>query len=62
MIFNIRVCPRASRNHIEQNGSTIKAYLMKPAADGQANKQRIDLLSKHFKTKKYLIRIIPPVM
>lgn len=57
MIFNIRVCPRASRNHIDQIGSNIKVHLTKPASKGLANEQLIDLLSKHFKTKKYLIRI-----
>ncbi len=58
MIFNIRVCPRASRNQIDQIGSNIKVHLTKPASEGLANKQLIDLLSKHFKIKKYLIRII----
>lgn len=57
MIFNVRVCPRASRNHVEQTGSNIKVYLTKPASRGLANEQLVDLLSKHFKTKKYLVRI-----
>jgi len=57
MIFNIRVCPRASRNHIEQEGDVLKVHLTKPAADGQANSQLIDLLSGHFRIKKYQVRI-----
>ena len=57
MIFNIRVCPRASRNRIEQTQDTLKVYLTKPAADGLANAQLMDLLSAHFKIKKYQIRI-----
>lgn len=57
MIFNIRVCPRASRNRVEQNQDTLKVYLTKPAALGLANAQLIDLLSAHFKIKKYQIRI-----
>lgn len=57
MIFNVRVCPRSSRNYIEQTGTKIKVHLTKPASDGLANEQLINLLSKHFKTKKYLIRI-----
>lgn len=57
MIFNIRVCPRASRNHIEQIGDILKVHLTKPASDGLANSQLIELLSGHFKIKKYQIKI-----
>jgi len=57
MIFNIRVSPRSSRNRVEQTGNILKVYLTKPAAGGLANAQLIELLSKHFKIKKYLIRI-----
>ena len=57
MIFNIRVSPRASRNRVEQIGNTLKVYLTKPASDGLANSQLIELLSGHFKIKKYQIKI-----
>lgn len=57
MIFNVRVCPRASRNRIQQTGNQLKVYLTKPAQDGLANNQLIDLLSTHFKVKKYKITI-----
>lgn len=57
MVFNIRVCPRSSRNHIEQIGNVLKVYLTKPATDGEANSQLIDLLTEHFKIKKYQIKI-----
>lgn len=57
MIFNIRVCPRASRNYVDQDGKNLKVHLTKPACEGLANNQLIDLLSKHFKIKKYQIRI-----
>ena len=57
MIFNVRVSPRASRNRVEQIGDILKVYLTKPAAEGLANAQLIDLLSAHFKIKKYQIRI-----
>lgn len=57
MIFNIRVSPRSSRNRVEQTGNILKVYLTKPASDGLANEQLIELLSKHFKIKKYLIKI-----
>jgi len=57
MIFNVRVTPRASRNRVQQIGNKLKVYLTKPAQEGQANNQLIDLLSTHFKTKKYKITI-----
>lgn len=57
MIFNVRVCPRSSRNHVEQNKNNLKVHLTKPACEGEANGQLIDLLSKHFKIKKYQVSI-----
>ena len=57
MIFNIRVIPRASGNRVEQIENILKVYLTKPAIDGLANAQLIDLLSAHFKIKKYQITI-----
>ena len=57
MIFHVRVNPRASRNHVERQGNKFKVYLTKPACEGAANKQLIDLLSSHLKIKKYQIKI-----
>lgn len=57
MIFNVRVTPGASRNRVEQAGNKIKVCLTKPAQEGQANNQLIDLLSTYFKIKKYKIII-----
>ncbi len=57
MILNVRVNPRASYNRVEQKGDKLKVYLTKPAAEGMANKQLVDLLSEHFKIKKYKIII-----
>jgi len=57
MIFNVRVTPRASRNRVQQEGNKLKICLTKPAQEGQANNQLIDLLSAHFKIKKYRIII-----
>ena len=57
MILNIRVSPRSSRNRIEEKENCLKVYLTKPACDGLANEQLINLLSEHFKIKKYHIRI-----
>lgn len=57
MIFNIRVCPRSSRNHIEQEGNVLKVHLTKPACEGLANMQLVKLLSEHFKIKQYQVKI-----
>jgi len=57
MIFNVRVIPRSSRNRIQQEGNNLKAHLTKPAQQGLANEQLIELLSDYFKVKKYQIRI-----
>ena len=57
MILNIRLSPRASRNYIQEKENCLKVYLTKPASDGLANEQLINLLSEHFKIKKYNIRI-----
>lgn len=58
MICTVRVCPRASRNLVEQDINALVVHLTKPAADGQANSQLIELLAKHFKIKKYQIKIM----
>ena len=58
MILNIRVVPKASRNLIKKENDSLKVYLTKPAQDGLANTQLIELLSEYFKVKKYNIRII----
>lgn len=58
-VFNIRVTLKASRARIvsvKQDG--FKAYLTKPAHDGQANEQLIELLAKYLDLKKYQVSII----
>ena len=57
MIFNVRVIPRSSRNRVQQEEKNLRVHLTKPAQEGLANEQLIDLLSGHFKVKKYQIRI-----
>jgi len=58
MICTVRVCPRASYNLVKQNINALIVHLTKPAANGAANSQLIELLAKHFKIKKYQIKII----
>ncbi len=58
MVFNIKVVPKASRNLVKDEPGGFKVYLTKPAQDGLANEQLIELLSEHLQTKKYKIKII----
>jgi hypothetical protein len=58
MIFNVRVMPKASRNLIKEENGALKVYLTKPAYDGMANKQLIELLAKHLKVRKYQVEIL----
>ena len=59
VIFNIRVSPKASRSRIvpiRQGG--FKVYLTKPAHDGLANEQLVELLAGYLEVKRYQVRII----
>ena len=58
MILKIHVIPRASRNLIQKEAGGLKAYLTKPAQDGLANRQLIELLAGYLKVKKYQISIV----
>jgi len=58
MLLNIRVVPKSSRKLVKTGGDRIKVYLTRPAQDGLANEQLIELLSEHLKVKKYQIEII----
>ena len=58
-VFNIRVVLKASRARIiplKQDG--FKAYLTKPAHDGLANDQLVELLAEYLDVKKYQVKII----
>jgi uncharacterized protein (TIGR00251 family) len=57
MIFQVRVNPRSSRNRVERQGNKLKVYLTRPACEGMANRQLVELLSEHLKVKKYRISI-----
>ena len=57
MILNVRVSPKASRNLVKKEGDVYKVYLTKPAQDGLANEQLVDLLADYLKAKKYQLKI-----
>lgn len=58
MVLNVRVVPKASRNLIKEEQGRLKVYLTRPAQDGLANAQLIELLAGHLKVKKYRLSII----
>ena len=58
MILNIRVILKAGKNLIKEDKGILKAHLTKPAHEGLANKQLIELLSVYLTIKKCQIKII----
>ena len=57
MKINIKVVPRASRTMVKEENGLLKVHLTRPAVDGQANEQLIEVLAGFLKVKKYQIRI-----
>lgn len=58
MIISVRVSPRSSRARVQETGGVYKVYCTRPAVDGQANEQVIELLADYLNVKKYRIRIV----
>lgn len=58
MIVRVRVIPKSSRKLVTKEGEAYKVHLTKPAHDGLANAELIELLADHFHIKKYSIKII----
>ena len=57
MKINVRVVPRAGRIQVKRENGILKVYLTKPAVDGQANTQLIEVLADFLKVKKNRIAI-----
>lgn len=59
LIFNIRVVPKSSQLKVVPTGEGgFKVYLTRPAHDGEANEQLVELLAKYLEIKKYQVKII----
>ncbi|MDP2904759.1 MAG: peptidoglycan editing factor PgeF [Candidatus Omnitrophota bacterium] len=58
MIVSVRVSPKASFNRVVEENGKFKVHLSRPAQDGEANAQLVDLLAGHLKVKKYQIKIV----
>jgi uncharacterized protein (TIGR00251 family) len=57
MDISVRVIPRSRRVEIKPANGVLKVYLTKPAVEGQANGQLIEVLADHFKLRKYQVKI-----
>jgi len=58
MRLDIRVVPGSSRTAVKQENGLLKVYLTKPAHDGEANNQLIQVLAGYLGIKKYQLGII----
>lgn len=57
--IEVKVQPRSSQKGIAGvEGAVVKVKLTFPPVDGEANKQLIEVLAKHFKVPKGRVRII----
>lgn len=45
-IVSVKVTPRSSRNRLERDGETLRAWLTAPPTDGQANAALCELVAK----------------
>jgi uncharacterized protein len=56
--YRVKVAPRSSRIAVSQEEGVLKVHLTRPAQDGQANDQLIQVLAAHFKIKRYQVKIV----
>ena len=57
MMYSVRVIPKSSRIRVEADGISLKVHLTRPARDGLANEQLVDVLAQHFGVRKYQVVI-----
>ncbi len=58
-IIKVKVIPRSSQNKVvEEKAGFLKVKLTSAPVDGEANKELIKILAKHFKTAKSNIEIV----
>ncbi len=59
LVFSVRVQPRASKKGVEGvRDGALRVRLTAPPAEGAANEQLVEVLSKEFGIKKSSIRIV----
>ncbi|RLJ04345.1 MAG: DUF167 domain-containing protein [Candidatus Aenigmatarchaeota archaeon] len=57
-IIPVKVILNAKRNEIKKENKEFKVYLTSKPVSGKANKLLIEILAKHFKCKKFELKII----
>jgi uncharacterized protein len=57
MNISVRVIPGSKRVEVKSADGALKVYLTKPAVEGKANAQLIEVLADYFKLRKYQIKI-----
>ncbi|MBU2101836.1 MAG: DUF167 domain-containing protein [Candidatus Omnitrophota bacterium] len=57
MRINVKVIPGAKKDTIEEDAGGLRVHMRAAAIEGRANKQLIEMLAEHYKTKKYRITI-----
>lgn len=56
--IKVKVIPNAKKNEVLEEDGKFKVYVKAPPIDGKANKALIELLARHFKVKKDVVRVI----
>ena len=58
MRITVKVIPRSSRICVEEKGDNLKVRLTRPAVDGEANRQLIEVLADYLGKKKSALKIV----
>jgi uncharacterized protein len=58
MELKVKAIPNSSKQEVKEQNGILKIYLNSPHSEGRANKELIEVLTKHFKVKKSQIEII----
>ena len=56
-IIQVTVKPGSSRDLVEEGESGLTVWLRAKAIDGKANESLIDLIAKHYRTKRRFVEI-----
>jgi len=57
-VINVRVVPGAKVNEVIEEGGWYKVRVARPAVDGKANRELINLLSEHFNVRRSRVKIL----
>jgi len=57
-VYSVKVIPNSKKAKIEEDSNNLKVHVTSPASESRANRELIEILSKHFNTKKSNIKIL----